>query len=124
MRKVMQQIKPEEPRRHHYVSRFHLEGFILTGSNNEKLSVYNKQLRKEYTGSPEDVGHERDYNRLDVVPHADPFVFEKLIGANFESRAAKLFKQIVANRQLPSRDSQDFVTLLNYVAFAAVRVPG
>lgn len=110
-----------EPRRHHYLPQFYLSGFTTTGEPDGQLSLIGLKDGRRWRGTPNTVGHQRDFYRVEGVPGIEPNDLERGF-ADFEGRAAKVIRSISAKDQLPD-DSDDFSFLINLVALMLARVP-
>ena len=110
----------ERPRRHHYLPRFYLAGFTDSGQRDGRLHVISLQDGHRLIGTPESVGHQRDFYRLDGVEDG-AFELEHAF-AEIEGGAATAIRSTINNRQLPA-DDELFSYLINFVALMAARVP-
>jgi len=108
-----------EPRRHHFVPKCWLAGFTESGTNDGRLWVTDLSRRKQWTTTPENAGHIRDFYRLSE-PTPDPVVVEKFF-SELESQVAPILKSIDTERRPPNDDERD--ALLHFMAYQWVRVP-
>ena len=45
------------PRKHHYVPAFYLAGFTMSGSDEDRLCVFDQSQIKSWPSSPRNAGH-------------------------------------------------------------------
>lgn len=109
-----------QPRKHHFVSKFYLAGFTRSGQAVGELHVLDQSRLKTWTSTPEETAHQRDYHAVDLGSDHDPMIFEKKLG-DLEGRWSEVLRQIGETRALPKGDL--FGDLMMFVAFMAVRVP-
>ena len=84
-----------EPRRHHYLPQFYLSGFTTTGELDGQLRLIGLKDGKRWGGTPNTVGHQRDFYRVEGVPGIEPNDLERGF-ADLESRAANVIRSISA----------------------------
>jgi hypothetical protein len=108
-----------EPRRHHIVSAFHLAEFTDNRTRKGRLFVFDKNLGKTWSDSPDRVAWLKDFNMVDV-DGVDPMGVEKAFGV-LEGATAPILRASVDDRKMPTGDDLD--VLLAYVALATLRVP-
>ena len=66
-----------EFRRHHFLPQFDLRGFTATGSSDGALHLLRPSDGHEWRGTPDSVGHQRDFYRIDGVPGVEPNQLER-----------------------------------------------
>ena len=109
------------PRKHHYIPAFYLAGFTASGSDEDRLYVFDQGQIKSWPSSPKNSGHERDFYAVDLGPDVDPASFETGVLARLETEFSRVVRETVAAEKLPEGD--DFNILLNFVAAMATRTP-
>lgn len=109
------------PRQHHYIPKFYLEGFTISGSQDNYLWVLDIQSGKQWKARPENVAHQRDFYRIEL-PGVKPDIFENAL-SKIESQASVILKNIVSSEALPDKENEDFINLINLVALMTARVP-
>lgn len=107
-------------RRHHFVPKFYLAGFTDSGSANGTLYVLDTQLSKRWPKSAEDSAHKRDFYTVSIAD-GDPLIVEDFL-AKLEGKWAPILKSVIADNQLPVGEKLE--TLMQFVGYMAVRVPG
>ena len=90
-----------DPRQHHLIPAFYLAGFTDTGAIDGKLHVFDYVRNRHYSGSPRQVGSERDYFRV-YEPNEDPNVVEHLL-AKAEQDYAHILSNIRARGKFNHR---------------------
>jgi Protein of unknown function (DUF4238) len=110
-----------ESRAHHFVPQFWLAGFTDTGEKSGTLWVTDIKRKKQFRCKPSEVGHRRDFNRIDNPGLDDPLAIEKLF-SRVESKVAPLFKTLFVEKRGP-RDSTELGFLVEYMAIQVIRVP-
>lgn len=108
-----------QPRRHHYLPQFYLAGFSTNGTRKGKLRVHDTEQGKTWCSKPSGIAYQIDYYRMSDTT-GDPFALEKGL-ATFEGIAAETLRAVLENAAIPSHDHR--VTLMNFVALTALRVP-
>jgi len=108
----------KSPRRHHFIPKFYLEGFTVSGRKNENLCIMDKEQKKQWRAKPERAAHQKDFYRIEV-PGVKLDAVENAFG-KFENQAASVVKNIIKKRTLPT--GEDFVILINFVALMSVRI--
>jgi hypothetical protein len=110
------------PRRHHFLPRFYLAGFTLSGDRDGELWALSVKDARQWKGKPGTLGHEKDFYRIDEVEGATSEAVEELF-SRVESDMAPALRTVVERRALPDRGTRDFDLLINFVALMATRVP-
>ena len=77
----------KEARAHHYVPQCWLLGFTETGEKDGMLYVTDLKRKKQWRCKPSEVGHRRDFNRVDDPSVSDPNAIETIF-AEVESSVA------------------------------------
>lgn len=109
------------PRRHHYVPSFYLAGFTASGSNEDRLFVFDQGQIRSWPSTPENAGHKRDFYAVDLGPDVDPACFESEVLARLEAEFSRVIRRSVESESLPQ--GRDMDMLLNFVAVMATRTP-
>jgi hypothetical protein len=108
-----------QPRKHHYVPKFHLAGFTQSGEVDDKLYVADKRQRRKWVSTPSNTARETDFYKIEG-DGVDPMEIEKAF-AKMEGQCAAVLKEIVERPRIPT--GEGFGVLMNFVAYAAARVP-
>ncbi len=109
---------PEIKRRHHYLSRFFLEGFVPPGEPH--LHVWDLEAQKGWRAAPEEAAHQRDlYRPTAAFPH--PNFFEDAF-AEVEGQLAPSLRRVIRRQKID--DPVDLSRILHLVALNAARPPG
>jgi len=109
------------PRRHHYVPSFYLAGFTLSGSDEDRLNVFDQGQIRMWPSSPKNAGLSRDFYAIELGPDVDPSCFESEVLARVEGEVSLVIQTVVKTDRLPQ--GHDFDVLLNFVALLASRTP-
>ena len=109
------------PRKHHYIPAFYLAGFTTSGSEDDRLHVFDQGQIKSWPSKPRNAGHERDFYAVEVGPDVDPATFESKVLAPIESEFCHVIRKCVEDERLT--EGEDFGVLLNFVAVMATRTP-
>jgi len=109
------------PRRHHFVPSFYLAGFTKTGSDEDRLYVFDQGQIKSWPSTPKNAGHERDFYAVDLGPEVDPACFESDVLSRIEAEFSRVVRTSIEKEELPN--GRDFDVLLNLVAVTATRTP-
>ena len=110
--------KVSEPRAHHFVPQCWLAGFTDVGRKDGRLFVTDLNRRKQWTTTPPNAGHRRDFYR--VPNDIDPLAFEKHF-AWIENWVAPLFRSYNDSPREVLGDDLDVLLLFAAVQF--VRTP-
>jgi uncharacterized protein DUF4238 len=113
---MAKEAKAAEPKRHHYVPRFYLKGFV---GAKEKLFVVNRPTETTFRTAPDNVAGEHYFNRVEVDGIA-PNAVEKML-AEFEGETAPALERIKAAKSLANEE--DRAALVNLIAAVALRNP-
>lgn len=108
--------KAAEPKRHHYVPRFYLNGF--TGAKGQ-LFVVNRPTGHSFRTIPDNVAGENYFNRIEVEG-MDPNALEKAL-AEFEAEVAPALERIKDTKSLAKEEER--AHLVNFMAAIALRNP-
>lgn len=106
-------------KRHHYIPKFYLEGFI-DPHNRPYLWVYEKGNEKIIKATSKDIAVEKHYFSflmLDGERNSDTL---ENVMAEIEKNSAPVFRKIIGGQSLSKKDRAYFATFL---AFMMVRVP-
>jgi hypothetical protein len=112
-------MKANRPRKSHYLSKFYLAGFTVSGGVEDDLYVFDQITGRDWRSSPASAAIEKDFYVVDVAGE-DPDIMEKIL-ARLEGDFSRIVRDIVKNQQLP--DGDDFNWFLNFVALMITRVP-
>jgi hypothetical protein len=113
-------MKPNRPRKSHFLPKFYLAGFTQSGDVSGDLFVVDRTTGRAWTSSPAKAATQRDLYVVDLGPTEDPDVAEKCLGA-LECRFSEVVRWLVANRRLPAGEGFDW--FLNFVALMVTRIP-
>lgn len=108
-------------RKHHYVPSFYLAGFTVSGSDEDRLHVFDQGQIKGWPSTPKNAGRARDFYAIEMGPDVDPSSFESEVLARVEGEASRVVRATVETQHLP--EGRDFDVLLNFVALMAARTP-
>ncbi len=114
-------MPPNQPRRHHYLPQSYLAGFTDSGTREGRLYVLSYEDGRRWEGTPDKIGHQRDFYRLDGVEGEDAFALERAFN-DIEDPAAAAIRHIAETGRLPEDDEQ-FSYLINFIALMSARVP-
>jgi len=106
-------------RRHHYVPAFLLQNFTPSGRRDDFLWVHDKQQGEPWRKKPDELGFERDYNRVDV-PEIDQNAVEGYFAA-FDGQIAPVIQEMIRDYELPG--GKRFQQLISFAALLALRSP-
>jgi hypothetical protein len=109
----------ERIKRSHYLSRFYLAGFTVSGAPDGELCVLDRQRGKSWQSKPANSAIEKSFYAVDL-PGEDPDVTEKIL-AMLEGEYSDVLRWVVANQRLP--EGADFDWFLNFVGLMGVRTP-
>ena len=109
------------PRKHHYVPAFYLAGFTASGSDEDRLNVFDQGQVKGWPATPRTAGYVNDFYVTDLGPGVDPTGFESGILAPIEGKASGVIRTAIETDRLPH--GPDLNVLLNFVALMAARTP-
>jgi hypothetical protein len=104
------------------VPQFYLTGFTHNGTRDGELWVMSRADGRRWRGTPNTVGHERDFYRADDAPDLAVDEIERLF-ADVEGDLAPVLRGILETTQLPPRQTREFNAFLNLVALMHARVP-
>ena len=108
--------KGAEPKRHHYVPRFYLRGFV---GEKDRLFVVDRPSERAFRTAPDNVAGEKYFNRIEVKG-VGPNAVEKTL-SEFEGEVAPALERIKAERSLAKEE--DRAALVNLMAAVALRNP-
>jgi Protein of unknown function (DUF4238) len=113
-------MKPNRPRKSHFLPKFYLAGFTASGEVADDLYVFDQSTDRDWLSSPAKAAVERDFYVVDLGPDEDPDVMEKCL-AHLEGDFSRVLRNIISQQQLPA--GEDFNWLLNFVALMVTRIP-
>lgn len=113
---------PKPPRKHHYIPQFYSACFTDSGLPNGKFYVFDKKHKRQWTSTPANTGHKRDYHSVDLGANVDPMGAEKKL-AVFEGRQNAVLRGVRDARSLRHLDNDQFAELMGFVALMIARVP-
>lgn len=87
-------------KKNHFISAFLLRNFA---SQNDQLRVLPVNGRRSYVGAVNDTAHRNNANRVSLLNHDNPDVFEDL-QAELEGEVASIVAAMEKTSKLPSRD--------------------
>jgi hypothetical protein len=104
----------------HFLSRFYLGGFTLTGRKEAQFWVFSKSQQRRWPMRAENAGHQRDLFRMEG-PDFGP---DDLEGAfsSVENDIAPVLREVLRTRKLPT-DRESMSLLLHLPALNAARPP-
>ncbi len=112
-------VKSKKKYKHHYVSRFYLEGFIDPNSPGF-LWVYEKGTEKLFKSKPESIAFEKHYyTQTTDQGEKDSETLENLF-SSVESEAAPVFQKI---KSLKIPNISEKLTLASFIALLFLRTP-
>ena len=108
-------------RGHHFLSRCYLKGFAvrLQKKNRYQIQVYDRFERRVFPNSIDNIGKERDFNRIEIEGVA-PDTLETGL-ARFEDKLAPALERAIGECKFHNDEDRAFV--LNFVALLALRNP-
>lgn len=106
-----------QPRRHHFVPRFYLEGFCAV--NAQGLAVYDRVRNAYRAQRPLEVAHRRDYYAYEDELGNRFFDIEVVLG-EMEAVASRSIRRVDNSDELTDNDR---MVLATYVAFQYTRTP-
>ena len=107
-------------RKHHFVPVFYLAGFTPSGSRDDLLSVLDIQTGECRDSKPSGIGFEKDLYRVDH-PEGASDVVEDTIAEFIEGPMAQVLSCLDATTYPLLSD--DWLTILRFIAVLVVRVP-
>lgn len=90
-----------EPRRHHLISKFYLDGFTRNGAGSGGLNVFDYSTGKRYRTTPSKACREADYFRIDNEDE-DRQLMEKVLSVH-ESAVAPFVQQVAADGRISDK---------------------
>ena len=106
-------------RRHHYLTAAYLAGFTAGGKRGSQFFVVEPEGGRAFKTSPNNVGVQRDFNRVDI-DGVSPDVIERAL-APFEQQAVSAIDDVLKTETFPVFDSYQLI--LNLLCLFAVRNP-
>ena len=111
----------KESRAHHFVPQCWLAGFTDTGQKDGMLYVSDLKRKKQWRCKPSEVGHRRDFNRVEDPSVPDPLAIEKIF-ANIESTFCALSRNLDREKRGPFT-GEELGVLTGYMTIQATRTP-
>lgn len=108
-----------KPRRHHFVPKFLLAGFTLSGRSSDQLWEYDLVTKRGRKRPPASVGAAANQYAVNV-PGESPHVIEEHLG-RVERQAASVIRSIITTRSCPT--GNDFVVLVYFLGLMYGRSP-
>ena len=112
-------IKGSEPRAHHFTPQCWLGGFTDTGRKDGRLTVTDLKRQKQWTTTPPNAGHRRDFYRV-ADPKLDPVWFERTF-SEVETIIGPVLRDLYEKPQEPGVEAMD--ALMYFAALQYIRVP-
>lgn len=110
----------QNPKQHHIVPRWYLEGF--TDSNSGLLHVCDRLTKRYRAQKPNKVMRVNKYYRQEWAPEGiDPYILERLAGELIEPKAKDAFRRLL--KMPPDFTPEETAITLVYLEFQRVRVP-
>ncbi|MDH7605456.1 MAG: DUF4238 domain-containing protein [Melioribacter sp.] len=108
-----------KPKKHHYLSKFYLAGFTLSGDNEGVLFCYDVKNKTVRPSKPINECYVKYFNKIESN-EIDPNILEKEL-SKVEGSISLIFKYIHEKKELPKNEK--FSELLYYIALIGVRNP-
>lgn len=105
-----------QSRHHHYVPQCYLRNFAV----DEQVYVFNSKTEKLFRTSIRNIAGERDLYKLEGGN--DSQLAEKAF-SEIEAHVTPILSKIITEQKLPSKESDDFISLLYFIAVLFVRHP-
>lgn len=102
-------------RHHHFVPQFYLRNFL----NDARLWVFDTQEIKLFPTGTRNIAGERDLYRLEGP---DPELAEEMFG-KIEGTLTPIIAEVIRSEELPKADSDDFVSIVTFIATLVTRHP-
>lgn len=110
-------------RRHHYVSACYLKNFATPRDRYKgRLWALDKSGKKQWPSTPNGVGHERDFNRIEAEG-LHPNVIEDMLGETIETDFPRVISYVERTRRLPKPNGELYSILMMIAALFAIRHP-
>ena len=107
-------------RRHHYIPQCYLKGFAVSRKRGKaQVYVFDREQRKMFVTATDNVGLERDFNRIETEGQKPDALENKLSG--FESALTTALERTNAAGTFQS--DEDRATILNFIGLVALRNP-
>src|SRR5712671_5743609 len=119
-RTLMKNPKGPEPRAHHYVPQFWLARFTESGDKEGRLWVTDFKRHKQWSSTPANTGHRRDFYRISDDFRVDPVIVEKFY-SRIEDLIAPVLKTLDEERCGPIKPELE--ALCVFMALQWARVP-
>ena len=110
-------------RRHHYISACYLKNFAAPRHRYKgRLWALDKNGKKQWPSTPNGVGYERDFNRIEA-DGLHPNLIEDMLGETIEAEFPKVISYVERTRRLPKPNGELYGILITMVALFAIRHP-
>ena len=110
---------PSAPRRHHYVTKAYLDGFLEPEET--CLYCYGRKRFKPFLAAPQNLANRRDYHSFRRKDGSLDFSLETLIEREFESPGIPVLRRLAIGKG--SLHSSQRFALASLIALQNVRVP-
>jgi len=107
------------PRRHHYVTKAYLEGFV--DPNERLLFFYGRKKTKAYSAAPKDVAVKQDYYSFRRKDGTLDFTLETQIDQQIEAPAIPVIRMLSEGKT--NLDKSKRLCLAMFIALQNVRIP-
>lgn len=107
-----------EPRKHHFVSQAYLAGFAEISKKKKRIAAFDVVSGREFLANTQDVGAERDFNRIESDPE-DPNFLEKQL-SELEGKIPLTVQSITETQTL---NEDTLSVILAVIALYYVRNP-
>lgn len=108
-----------EPKKHHFLSKFYLAGFTMSGEEDGELFCYNIDTKSMRPSKPLNEGYVKYFNRIESNSE-DPNKLEKEL-AKMEGSVAEIVKLIQKSKELP--DGEKLNELIYFITLIGLRNP-
>lgn len=107
------------PRRHHFVTKAYLDGFLLPGEGH--LCCYDRKKSAPFLTAPENLANRHDYHSFKRPDGTIDYSLETQIGSEIESPGIPVIQKLAAGKVNISHAER--TTLAKLIALRSVRVP-
>ena len=107
------------PKRHHYVTRAYLEGFLE--ANEKCLWVYGRHRRNQYTAKPESTAFQKNYYSFKKLDGTWDDTLEEFLANEIEGPGIELIRRLATRNLTLTWKERERLALL--LAFQEFRVP-
>lgn len=109
----------KQVKHHHYIPQFYLRGFLPTGQKKPALTVIDLKERRIFQTGTQVIGVIHDFNRIEAEGVLPDSLENRL--SFFEGPVASALKELEEKRTFV--DKPIFDTIINFIAFLAIRHP-